>query len=270
VVTINRTRVIVLGFLALLTVGSFAASSAFAEPGPFWHQRPIGGTGNGIKIDQPKDDQIQGEGGEQKLRIKIASLETEINAKSVQIKGVIYNAIEQGQLKLLLKYHEPKLVKPVLEECETKIGTNNEIHVFGHLMWKYRNVPKELEEQPQKTQEWDLVYTPVEIAQGAEELPKGVFTTITLSGSGCGVLAGKFNLTESILAIPLNPKAIDTFTRNLETRTPAGGVEYHQHFWNGARYVPVQVEPLVSGNKTSLEGRDKVEPEGQEVAVFPN
>jgi hypothetical protein len=269
-VLINRTRAIVLGFLMLLTVGSFAVTSASAEPGPFWHQRPIGGTGNGIKIDQPKDDQIQGEGGEQKLKGKVSSLEVEINAKSVQIKGVIYNVIEQGQIKLLLKYHEPKLEKPVLKECETKIGTNNEVQVFGHLMWKYRNVPSELTEQPQKVQEWDLVFTPVEIAQGAEELPKGVFTTITLSGAGCGVLAGKFNVTESVLGIPLNPKALSTFTRNLETQTPAGGVEYHQHFWNGAKYVPVQVEPLFGGNKASLEGRNKVVPEEQEVAVFPN
>ncbi len=38
----------------------------------------------------------------------------EVTSKSVQAKGILYNNALQGQFKLLLKGHEPKLVRPEL------------------------------------------------------------------------------------------------------------------------------------------------------------
>src|ERR1700679_3667376 len=97
------------GFLALLAVGSFGASAAFGEAGPFWHHRAKGGEGTGEKIAETSAEKFSGEGGEQKLTGTIGSTGIEITAKSVQAKGIIYNNALQGQIKVLLVYHEPKL-----------------------------------------------------------------------------------------------------------------------------------------------------------------
>ena len=266
--SINRTRAIVLGFLTLLAVGSFGATAALASPGPFWHHRAISGKGEGEKIEEKSPEYFQGAGGEQILKGTIAATPVEIVAKSVQAKGIIYNNSLQGQIKVLLKYHEVKLAKPALTGCEVKVGTNNEVTSEGHLMWKYRGNAKELsQEEPQEAlgQKVDIVFTPIPLKEGATELPKGTFTSIALSGTPCGVLAGKFEVKESQSVIP-KPSQLQEWSRNLVTIFP-GWKE--QHFWNGKEVVPVKNVGLTfGGGPATLTGSVESIADFQEIAVF--
>lgn len=253
------------GFLALLAVGSFGASAALAAAGPFWHHRAVGEKGEGAKIEQPADEQFQGEGGLQILTGEIAATPFEITATSVQAKGRIYNVTTQGQIKVLLKYHEPKLVKPVLKGCEVKIGTNNEVSAEGHLAWKWQKTKAELEESPKVLQKPDIIFTPTPIEEGAKELPKGTFTIITLSGTGCGILAGKFEVKESQSVFP-KPENLNEWSRTLVTTFP-GSKE--QDWWNGKEAIgSSNVGLLFGGNPATLTGSVTSTADVQEIAVF--
>jgi hypothetical protein len=263
-VSINRVRAIVLGFLALLAVGSFGASAAYGEAGPFWHHRNVGEKGPGEKINQPKDEQFQGEGGEQVLKGTITPQAVEITAKSVQVKGIIYNNALQGQIKVLLKYHEPTLRLPVLKECLVKIGTNNEVKAEGHLAWKWNGEKKQLEEQPQTLQKPDIIFTPTEIAEGAEKLPEGSFTTITLSGAGCGVLSGTFKVNGSLSTL-VKPSQLEEWSTKLVTSFPGWK---QQHFWNGKAFIGVEPGLTFAGNAATLTGIVESIADVQEIAVF--
>jgi hypothetical protein len=259
----NQIRAIVLGTLTVVAVGSFAASAP-AEPGPFWHHRNVGEPGKGLKIDQPKDEQFQGKGGRQILSSEIGTTHIEIESPLVQIKGRIYNTALQGQIKVQIKYHFPKLINPELKGCEAKIGTNNEVEALGHLAWKWNGEKKQLEEQPQKEQKPDIIFTAAEIAEGATELPKATFTTITLKGTPCGVLAGTFNVTGSIGAL-IEPTQLETWSTQLKVRTPGWK---QQHFWNGKEFIGATPSLLFGKAAASLEGEFEAHADEQEIAIF--
>jgi hypothetical protein len=261
---ISGTRTIMLGFLTLLAIGSFGASAAYGEAGPFFHHRAIGGKGEGEKIEQPADEQFQGEGGQQILDGELAGTKIEMVANSVQAKGIFYNNVLQGQFKLLQKYHEPKLVKPELKGCEVKLGTNNELTLFGHLAWKWQGTREELTEQPQKNQKPSGIGLPGEIETGATALPKGTITDITLSGAGCGVLAGKFEIKESISALA-KPANLGEWSTTVVV-TFSGWKELH--FWNGKENIGVTQGLTFGGNPASYTGSSTVKAAAQEVAVF--
>jgi hypothetical protein len=264
-VSIKLTRAIVLGFLALLTVGSFGASAAFAEAGPFWHSRAKGGTGNGVKIEEKAPEQFNGEGAEQILKGTIAELATEITAKSVQAKGIIYNNNAlQGQIKVLLIYHEPKLVKPIEEGCEVKIGTNNEVKAEGHLAWKWNGTKAQLEEKQQKvTQKPDIIFTPAPIKAGETKLPEGKFTEITL-GKSCGVLVGTFAVKGS-QSVTTKPANIEEWSTTLTTIFPGWK---QQHFWNGTEFVGVEPGLVFGKNTATLTGSVESQSAVNEISVF--
>jgi hypothetical protein len=259
----NRIRAVALGFLTMAAVGWFTAS-AYAEPGPFWHHRSCTCDPIGLKIDQPKDEQFQGKGGRQILRSVISGTLIEIESPLIQVKGRIYNTALQGQIKVQIKYHFPKLIKPELKGCEVTIGANNEVTALGHLAWKYQGNKKELEEQPQENQKPDLIFTAVEIAEGETELPKGTFTVLTLKGTGCGVLAGKYNITGNTGAL-IEPTQLKTWGTQLKVRTP--GWE-EQHFWNGKEFIPAKLGLIFGEAGASLEGEFEAHMDEQEVAIF--
>ena len=266
-VSINRVRAIVLGFLALLAVGSFGATAASANPGPFWHHRNSSAEKNGLKIDQPNDENFSGEGGEQKLLGKINGTEFEIVAKSVQAKGVIYNNSLQGQIKVTLLYHEPKLVVPVLKECQVKIGINknNEVKAEGHLAWKWNGTKAQLEEQPQANQKPGIIFTPKEITSGEKKLPEGIFTEITLSPSkACGVLAGTFKVTGNLSTIT-KPGNLEEWSTTLVTEFPGWT---QQHFWNGNEFIGAEPKLVFNGSTSTLTGSVTSKSAVQEIAVF--
>jgi hypothetical protein len=264
-VSINRVRTIVLGVLAMLTVGSFAAASASAEPGPFWYHRS-GCCTTPMKIEQPKDEQFQGKGGRQILEATIGGREVEIESPLVQIKGRIYNNALQGQIKVTIIYHNPTLLKPVLKPCEVKVGTNNEVQAFGHLAWKYQGNTSELTEQPQLKQKPDIIFTPKEIEEGAKELPKGEFTKITFTGSGCGVLTGSSTVKGSVSAL-INPPELEIWSTQLKVSTPGWT---RQHFWNGKEAIEVEPKLIVGELGAKLVGEFEAHADEQEIAIYRN
>ncbi len=263
---ISRIRATTLGFLVLLAMGSFAASSAYAVAGPFWHHRNNSKEGEGAKIDQPNDEHFQGEGGEQKLKSSIGGTNITITSTSVQVKGVIYNNALQGQIKILLKYHNPKLTEPNFPNCEVKVGENNEVTTFGHLMWKWNGEKKQLEEEKQKEagQKWDIVFTPAEIEAGATALPEGVFTTIHLTGAECGLLVGPHNVKGSQSVIP-EPKQLEEWSKQLNVGFPGWK---QQHFWNGKEFIGVEPKLFLGNEPATLTGQVEAHADVQEIAVF--
>jgi hypothetical protein len=262
----SRIRVAMLGLLAVMLAGSIMASTASATAGPFWHHRAVGGEGEGAKIEPAGAESFKGEGGEQILAGKLSTEPVEIVSKSVQVKGAIFNNALQGQIKLELIYNQPTLVKPALKECTVVVGEKNIVVVKGHLMWKWNGEKKQLEEPTQEAQKPDLAFTPAEIAEGATTLPTGVFTTITLKGSGCGVLAGTFKVEGSDVGLP-SPSNVKEWSTKLSVRT-IPGENLLQHFWNGKEFIGAKVGLIFGGNTSSLIGQTKTTANQQEIAVF--
>jgi hypothetical protein len=263
--SIPRARAAMLGLLAVILVGSLTSATAFAEAGPFWHHREIGGKGEGAKIEASAPESFQGEGGEQRLKGEIGSTPVEGVATSAQAKGIIYNNSLQGQTKLRMTLHEPRLVKPELKGCTTTIGENNTISVMGHLAWKWNGSAEQLKEAPQSHQKPDGIATPSEIAEGATELPKGTFTTITLKGAGCGVLAGTFKM-EGSAVIEGTPENLEEWSTSITVRIPEG--KRKQHFWNGKVFVGVETGLISAGNEANITGEAKAKSATQEIAAF--
>src|ERR1700730_5540976 len=118
----SRIRVLVLGLLAVMLAGAIMTAPASAGEGPYWHHRPIGGKGEGEKIPAEHPEQASGEGGKQTLLGEIEEAKgvktpIEITATRTQVKADFSNGIHQGQIKLIIGYQEPKLVKPALSGC---------------------------------------------------------------------------------------------------------------------------------------------------------
>jgi hypothetical protein len=257
-------RCLLLGALWLALAAAMAPGAALAEAGPFWHHRAKGGTGNGLKIEEASPESFNGEGGEQVFNGKISGTEIEITIKSVQAKGIIYNNALQGQFKLLLTGHEPKLVKPALSGCEVKVGENNEIKTEGHMAWKWNGEKKQLEES-QKEQKPSGVVTPGPIVAGATKLPEGSFASVSLKGSSCGVLAGTFKVNGSASALA-KPANLEEWSTTLTIAFP--GWE-DLHFWNGKEFVGVSSVGLTfGGNPASIKGSAESKAAVQEIAAF--
>lgn len=257
-------RHLLLGLLALLLVAAAVPGAAFAEAGPFWHHRAVGEKSNGMKIEEKSPEDFSGEGGEQVFISKISGTEIEVTSKSVQAKGILYNNALQGQFKMLLKGHEPKLVRPALSGCEVKVGENNEIKTEGHLAWKWNGEAKQLEEQPQALQKPSGVVTPGPIEAGATKLPEGSFATVAFKGSGCGVLVGTFKVNGSASALP-KPANLEEWSTTLAIAFP--GWE-KLHFWNGKAFIGTSVGLTLGGNPASIKGSATSKAAVQEVAAF--
>ena len=163
---ISRLRALVLGVLAVMLVGSAMATTASAEAGPFWHHRAEGGKGVGEKIEPKAPENFRGPGGEQKLKIKVATTSLEVTSMSLQIKGAVFNGPDRGQIKSELVYSQPKLTSPNFPNCLVTVGTKNIVVLKGHLMWKWDGTKTQLGkvvQQPEQTP--DIVFTAVEPQQ---------------------------------------------------------------------------------------------------------
>jgi hypothetical protein len=280
-VLVSRIRVVMLGLLAVVLMGSVISASASAEAGPFWLHREVGGK-EGTKVKAPEN--FRGTGGEQRLLGKISGAEIEMSVKSLQIKGAILNGEHQGQIKIELIYNQPRLVTPELKECNVTVNTNNVEIIKGHLMWKWNGEKKQLEEQPQGAQKWDIGFTNVEPqqqepapAKPADFRKLGVFATITLSGKGCGVLAGTQLVQGSEVGIP-NLTNLNEFSKKLSIRTlPDGTLKeelaekplegFLQHYWGGKSFVPLVLGLGFAGNPGAIIGQIEIEAAQQEIAV---
>lgn len=261
----RRTRSLPLGLLTLLLVAVAAQGTAYAEPGPFFHHRLTGAEGPGTKIEEKSPENFSGEGGEQRLKGSIAGTPIEIVTKSQQVKGFLYNTSLQGQAKTLMIFHEPRLAKPELAGCEVKIGTNNTVKFRVYLTWKWNGTKEQLLANPQrKVQGFDGIVIDKEIAAGATELPKGQFTTVTLTK--CGVIGGTFSVAGSATAPKLVPATLEEWKKELKLAYAEGRLK--QHFWNSKEFIGGETGLTFAGNEADLSGEGTLHAAQQEIAVF--
>jgi hypothetical protein len=229
----RKPKIWLLGMLAMLLVGSFAAASAEANQGPYWYHRAIGGQGKGVKLSGQQGglpfEEVRGGGGKVEFKGKAAGTEVELTASQVQIKGVVYNNGLQGQAKLAFAYFNPVSVFPA--GCIVKIGTNNVVNVFGHLVWTYAGNSSELTEQPVQKQRPQWLFLGKELPQGATSVPSEEFTKITLSGCAA---AGTFPVKGSVVA-KIKPEQLGAFSTEQTAESLENGTRLH--FWNGSSNI---------------------------------
>ena len=265
----SKIRVGMLGLMVMLLVGSYAAT-AYAEPGPFCHQRVNSEGGTGNKITEAAPEFVQGEGGEQKLEGSGVALV----ATSVQVKGIIYNNADQCQAKLELKYHNPTWVG---HTCTITVGTDNSVKVFGHLAWKWDGTTKQLEENPQKEQTPDWIFTHSELNTKGElkALPKEEFTTISFKGGTgekeCALLSNQKPKVEGSVGVTiLSPVGLEQWSRK-ESDAVQGG-QLKQHIWVSGlkppRFVGVETGLSFNGASAKLVGGFLLNADFDEVAYF--
>lgn len=263
----SRIRAALLGLLAMMLVGSVVVATASAEPGPFWNHRPIGGEGEGSKIEPKAPENVKGTGGVQKLKAKIGTTPILITSSGVQVKGAIFNGPDEGQFKLEIVEIQPELEEPELKGCTVVVGDDDIIELKAHLMWKWDGTEEQLEEPSQEEQTPDLVVSDVEPTQQSEDLDQGTLVSVTLSGTGCGILTGKFGVVGSDVAIP--NRKLNEWSRSLSLRTlEPQEDEFLQHFWDGEAFKGIEIEPLFANNPAGIVGQTMVESVQQEIAIF--
>jgi hypothetical protein len=261
-VLISKQRAWLLGLLAPMLVGSYTAASAYAV-GPFFHQRAIGGKGNGVKIAAGEPEVVSGSAGKQELRFEVGEQDFLVTSPRAELKGVIYNNALQGQAKLSLTFVEPKIEEPALSGCTATIGANNTIKLLGHQAWTWNGTEAQLEEQSQKEQKPEWIFLPQELQQGAEGLPKEqLFFYISLGPKGsCGALSGKLPVVGS-LAVAVEPSGVE------EWSTSETGIFLPNptklHFWNGVRNVGVEAGATQGTGPFTLTGKYQLKTAGRQ------
>jgi hypothetical protein len=287
-----------LGLLAVMLVGSVTAGAASAFPGPFWHHRAVGGKGEGEKIEPTAPENFSGKGGVQTLTGKIGSVPIVLTSAATQVKGAIFNTEHQGQIKLVIFYQPPevKINGESKPECIASVGQqgqfSNIVQLKGHLAWKWNGTLAQLEEQPQREQNWDIVFTQTEPQrQSTTEFPlldlrkaAGVFAEINLKGTTCGVGLGVNKVGGAEVGIP-SLTELGKFSKNLNVRTISSGTlpekvlgtevgkeGFLQHIWVGLPTGEKEFQPLALGltfasNPASLVGQTETEAAQQEIGV---
>lgn len=236
-----------LGLLAMLALGAFSAAPAFAVGGPFCHHREVGGEDEG-KITEAHPEEVAGHGGVQRLEGTVGGMGLTIESEQAQVKGIIYNNADQCQAKVAITYSEPKIA--ALPTCEVKINSNNVVKLYGHQAWKWNGTTKQLEEKKQELQHRDWIFLPVELQQGAKELPTGTpFATITITskaGQKCPstviLTQAKVNGSATVAGYALQRgkenQNLGEWDEAEELRSTGG--EGEQHFWNGSQFIGVK------------------------------
>jgi hypothetical protein len=274
----SRIRTVVFGLLTTILAALAMTATASAEAGPFWHHRAVGGEGEGLKVEPTAPENFKGEGGEQTLKGEIGTTATEITSEGTQVKGALFNGPEHGQFKTSIVYKQPRLKSPALSNCTPTIGNNNIVQLKGHLAWKWDGTRAQRVAVNQKAagQTVDGIITPYQPYRqkaNEEEIEKvnaGNFTTITLSGSGCGLLAGTFPVAGGEIIIP--NRGLEEFSTSLTNRTiPAPTTnegQFLQHVWFGGVPWGIDLGLTFAGHPASLTGQNTVNFEQQEIAVF--
>jgi hypothetical protein len=274
---VSRARAVMLGLLAVVLAGSVMTATASAvKAGPFWHHRPIGGEGEGSKVEPGAPENFKGTGGKQGFRASISGTPIEFASSSVQVKGAIFNSPSRGQIKAEIIYNQPTLSSPALKECGITIGARNIIVAKGYLTWKWNGTKTQLEESPIKEQTVDGIFSTIEPSQQKPFVEKidltkaGTFTTISQIGSGCGVLSGTFPVEGSYAAIP--NRKVEEFSRKVSIRVlepPEATHVFLQHYFDGEEMQGAEVGLKFGGNPAAyFLGQTEIESAQQEVAVF--
>jgi hypothetical protein len=264
-----KLRAGLLGLLALLLLGSYAATPAFAEGGPYCHHREVGTKTEGEKIEEKSPEQFKTEGAEQKFEGEVGGAKIEVVAKHTQAKGILYNNADQCQSKVELQFKELSVTG--VSGCNVVVNGNNIIKLYGHRAWSYNGETKQLEEKPQLNQKPVWIFTPVELLQEKEELPNATFAVLKFSGVEC-VLAGVTVEAKGTAGAESKPEAVEVWGTKEEQIYTKG--EVWLHFWNGKKFVPAKTGITLAGKAAAYVGVLKLETTGhqqkpaQEVADY--
>ncbi len=267
-----KLRAGLLGLLAVLLLGSYATSPAFAKGGPFCHHRANSSEGNGELIKAQTPEIISGKGGVQILTGKVLGMEVKNEAQSVEEKDNIYNNPDQCQSKVELVYNERSVAAP-FTGCTFKVNRNNLVKLYGHAGWKYGGKEAELTEEPKILQKPEVILTPVSLQEGAKELPSGTFGTLiyqTITGQKCALNGTEIAVSGSARQ-RINSSALEVWVTTTIGITEKG--EGTQDFWNGTAFIPVTTG-LKFGEGASYKGTVEAKSVGrqggapQEIALF--
>jgi hypothetical protein len=192
---LRRTmRVGVLGLMAMLLFGSYAASSASAAvQGPWWMKLE---GGKQVKIEPKPHLEIKSENeGNFKLKGKILGTAVILECKKVENKGSIWNGPHTGRDEAVITWNECSIAQAVLcKGFPIEVGLTK---VRTELMWKYAGIEKELKETGGLQQKIYDVFAPTEPVEKIEGKEKSKFTTITVPTEFEGIkcaLAGVFTV----------------------------------------------------------------------------
>jgi hypothetical protein len=230
---LNRTRLVLAGLVALLALSSVMAAPVSASPGPFWHQRPAGTTGNGVKITQSAQEKFLSKGGTSVLTTG-GAVNITITCAEVQNKGTIWNNKLQGQGKLQVQFTKCKTIG---NGAGCTVAEPIKFSTYFHLAWKWNGEAKQLEQGNQEAlgQKVDILFTPKEIQEGAESInDEENFVTLTFNG----ICLNASTEVVGFESAQIYPTQVGTWASNAAfVFTP---VRKKQHFWNGTKQVGVE------------------------------
>ncbi len=267
-----KLRAGLLGLLAMLLLGSYAASPAFAKGGPFCHHRNSSAEGTGELIKAQTPEVVGGKGGLQVLTGKVLGMVVKNEAQKVEVTGNLYNNASQCQSKVELVYNERSVAAP-FNGCTFKVNRNNLVKLYGHRAWKYNGLEGELSEEPKVRQRPDWIFLPVELQEGATQLPKATYATIiyqTIPGQKCALNGNEIAVQGSVTA-QTNPSTLETWSKKEEQVIPKS--EGRQDFYNGSAFIEAKTS-LIFGEGAEYKGSFEIETKGrqggtaQEVAYF--
>jgi hypothetical protein len=256
-----KLRAGLLALVVMLALGAYAAATASAEAGPFFHHRPVGGKGEGEKIEPKAPEGISSSPGEAFFLFDVSGTRVLILTSDTQLKGVIYNNALQGQSKIKMEFVDPEIVEPTVKECTPVIGENDTVKVFGHLVWKWNGTQEQRTEVPIKNQTPYWIFLPSELQSGATELPKGTLFSLTLKGAGCGVLAGTYPIKGNYAAAIKPPHVEEWSEDETQTLLPDGE---KIHFWNGKEFVGAETRAELTGEIMTFVGELKFDTIGHQ------
>jgi hypothetical protein len=258
-----KMRAGLLGLLAMVLLGSYAATPAFAEGGPFCHHAkgPLKEDDGKIKAQEPEN--IQGQGTEQKLVGILGGERVTLISRSAQLKGNLYNNEDQCQAKVEIVFGT--LTIAGFPGCVVTLPHQNVLKLFAHAAWTWNGEIKQLEEKPQTNQRRDWLLLPVELQQGATGLPKTEipFTVINIaSGKETCLLATRQLALKGSMAKEAKPATLAEFREEEEVTLLPNRTK--QHFWNGREFIGVETGLTLNSEEATIEGGFKIKPIGRQ------
>ena len=268
---LNRTRLVLAGLVVLLALSSVMAAPVSAFPGPFWRQRQVGESGNGIKISAQSPEKFLSQGGTAKL--STSALGVTINCAEGKNQGHIWNNTLAGQAKLKIEFSKCKAEGANSAGCV--VGEPIVFEVQFHLMWKWDGSLKQLKQGKQKSlgQKPDGFVYHFELGEQEKPKSEAEFVAIKLSGCTFTALNGE-NKATGFESAEIKPEP-EIFTKEaIFSFTPG---KHLQHFWDGKEQVGLETEVSLAGFPSTFEFEDKINSfqnpatgGEQEVAIFEN
>src|ERR1700675_4793590 len=239
-----KARALLLTPLVLVVVGSALSAPASAEPGPFWHHKPIGSGSDEGKIEQAAKEEVAGESTEIKLVSKAGGTEVEIVC-NLKTEETIWNITNLGHSQVKsATFSECKLVKPAITGCTLSV-TALGLPWQDYLMWKYLGNKKELanvnQQAAQPTGAGQMGHI-IRVPNGVGLTKEGGFTSeaeiLEVNfGAKCGVLTSLKMKAEGAFSGEFET-APETFSQSIKIKySPNGQL---QHYWNGTQFVPIK------------------------------